>query len=276
MMKAVMKYPGSKWSISKWIINHFPDHHSYLEPFFGSGAVLFNKPRSNIETVNDLDGNVVNLFEWIKKDPEKLAHEIYYTPYARQVYDDAFKLVPEDSFKKAVNFYIRMNMGYGFRTNGKKVGWKNDVQGRERAYASLDWCNLPDRILQAAERLRGVQIENRPAVEVIERFNKKKVLIYMDPPYMPETRRGKQYMHEMYDKKSHIELLEVAKSHKGPVLISGYDSEIYSNILKSWHREEITCYSQVSSKKREILWMNFTPMCQMNIEDITGIGEKNI
>ncbi|WP_349772853.1 DNA adenine methylase [Lacrimispora xylanisolvens] len=61
-MKAVMKYPGSKWSIADWIISFFPDHHSYLEAFFGSGAVLFNKPRSNIETVNDLDGNVVNLF----------------------------------------------------------------------------------------------------------------------------------------------------------------------------------------------------------------------
>ena len=84
-MKAVLKYPGSKWSLAKWIISHFPEHHSYLEPFFGSGAVLFNKPRSNIETVNDLDGNVVNLFEWIKKDPERLAHEIYYTTYSRQV-----------------------------------------------------------------------------------------------------------------------------------------------------------------------------------------------
>lgn len=72
-MKAVMKYPGSKWSIAKWIISLFPEHHSYLEPFFGSGAVLFNKPRSNIETVNDLDGNVVNLFEWIRKDPERQA-----------------------------------------------------------------------------------------------------------------------------------------------------------------------------------------------------------
>ena len=72
-MKAILKYPGSKWSIANWIISHFPEHHSYLEPFFGSGAVLFNKPRSNIETVNDLDGNVVNLFEWIKKDPESLA-----------------------------------------------------------------------------------------------------------------------------------------------------------------------------------------------------------
>ncbi|MCI9682401.1 MAG: DNA adenine methylase, partial [Lachnospiraceae bacterium] len=94
-MRAIMKYPGSKWSIAKWIIDFFPEHHSYLEPFFGSGAVLFNKPRSHIETVNDLDGNVVNLFEWIKSDPERLAHEIYYTPYARQVYEDAFSMVPE-------------------------------------------------------------------------------------------------------------------------------------------------------------------------------------
>lgn len=96
-MHAICKYPGSKWSIANWIISFFPEHHSYLEPFAGSMAVLFNKPRSNIETVNDLDGNVVNLFEWIKKDPERLAHEIYWTPYARQVYEDAFAAVPEDS-----------------------------------------------------------------------------------------------------------------------------------------------------------------------------------
>lgn len=53
-MRAVTKYPGSKWNLAKWIISHFPPHHSYLEPFFGSGAVLFNKPRSRIETVNVL------------------------------------------------------------------------------------------------------------------------------------------------------------------------------------------------------------------------------
>lgn len=144
-MKAVTKYPGSKWFIAEWITSFFPAHHSYLEPYFGSGAVLFNKSRSNIETVNDLDGNVVNLFEWICRAPEKLAHEIYYTPYARQVYDQAFTTEPEDSFERAVNFYIRLNMGHGFRTTGEKVGWKNDVQGRERAYAAQDWCSLPDR-----------------------------------------------------------------------------------------------------------------------------------
>ena len=269
-MKAIMKYPGSKWSIAEWIISYFPPHHSYLEPFFGSGAVLFNKPRSNIETVNDLDGNVVNLFEWIKKDPERLAHEIYYTPYARQVYDEAFVIIPEDSLERAVNFYIRLNMGHGFRTNGEKVGWKNDVQGRERSYASQDWCNLPNKILQAAERLRGVQIENRPAVEVIQRFNFPNVLIYLDPPYVLGTRHGKQYRCEMNDEE-HEQLLEVIKKHKGPVLISGYNSELYNAELKDWYRKETTCYAQTSSKRREVLWMNFEPKGQMSIEEFLEV-----
>lgn len=257
-MKVILKYPGSKWRLAKWIISHFPEHHSYLEPFFGSGAVLFNKPRSNIETVNDLDGNVVNLFEWLKHDPEKLAHEIYYTPYARQVYDMAFAREPKDSLQKAVNFYIRLQMGHGFRTNGEKVGWKNDVQGRERAYAAKDWCSLPEKILQAAERLRGVQIECRPAVELIKRFNYSNVLIYADPPYMLETRHGKQYRCEMSDE-DHEELLEVLMDHRGPVLISGYDSPLYNDRLKDWYREEAVSYSQVASRKTEVLWMNFRP-----------------
>ncbi len=267
MLKAIMKYPGSKWSIADWVISFFPEHHSYLEAFFGSGAVLFNKPRSNIETVNDLDDNVVNLFEWIKRDPEQLAHEIYWTPYSREVYENAFAAVPEDSLQKAVNFYIRLNMGHGFRINGEKVGWKNDIQGRERAYAAQDWCNLPGKIMQAAERLRGVQIENRPAVELIQKFNFPNVLIYLDPPYVLGTRCRKQYRFEM-DDKDHNDLLDVSLAHKGPVIISGYDSDLYNDRLKGWHREETSCYSQANKKTREVLWMNFEPYRQMNLGDI--------
>ncbi len=264
-MRAIFKYPGSKWSIAKWIIDFFPEHHSYLEPFAGSLAVLMNKPRSKIETVNDLDGNVVNLFEWIRKDPERLAHEIYYTPYARQVYEDAFSRVPEDSLERAVNFYIRLNMGHGFRTNGEKVGWKNDVQGRERAYASQDWCNLPEKIMQAAERLRGVQIECRPAAELIQRFNYPNVLVYGDPPYVLSTRHGKQYRFEMDDEEQNI-LLDVLLAHKGPVVLSGYDNQLYNDRLRGWHKEKTVCYSQVCSKKREVLWMNFEPVKQLELK----------
>ena len=257
-MKAVMKYPGSKWGLAKWIISHFPEHHSYLEPFLGSGAVLFNKPRSNIETVNDLDGNVVNLFEWIREDPETLAYKIYFTPYSRKVYEDAFSTEPEDSLEKAVNFYIRLQMGHGFRTTGEKVGWKNDVQGRERAYAVKDWSEIPQMLKAVSERLRGVQIECMQAVELIKRFNYPNVLIYADPPYMLSTRHGKQYQCEM-DDQDHKELLDVLIAHKGPVLLSGYDNPLYIDRLRGWHREEAVSYSQTASKRTEVLWMNFEP-----------------
>lgn len=171
--------------------------------------------------------------------------------------------------RKAVNFYIRLNMGRGFRTNGEKVGWKNDVQGREKSYASVDWCHLPGKIMQAAERLRGVQIENKPAVDLIQRFNYHNVLIYADPPYVLQTRHGRQYRCEM-DDKAQSELLDILLVHKGPVLLSGYDSELYNTRLRTWHREEIDSYSQVCSKKREILWMNFEPVIQMSLKDIGG------
>lgn len=195
-MKALMKYPGSKWGSADWIISHFPEHHSYLEPFFGSGGVFFDKPRSDIETINDLDGEVVNLFRQIRNDPERLAREIYFTPYSREVYEMAYQKEPENDLEKAVLFYTRLNMGHGFRTQGEKVGWKLDIQGRERAYAAADWCKIPEKIMEAAERLRGVQIENRPAVEVIQKFNFENVLIYCDPPYVLSTRCRKQYRHE--------------------------------------------------------------------------------
>lgn len=193
-MNAVIKYPGAKWSLADWIIGHFPPHHSYLEPFFGSGAVLFNKHRSHIETVNDLDGDVVNLFECIRQDPEKLGRMVYYTPYSRQEYEKTYLPdLPADPFDRAARFLVRCNQGYGFRTNEIRVGWKNDVQGRERAYAAKYWVELPEVIAQAAERLRGVQIENRPALELIDRFNYQNVLTYADPPYLLGTRHGKQY-----------------------------------------------------------------------------------
>lgn len=270
-LKAIMKYPGSKWSLADWIINFFPEHHNYLEPFFGSGAVLFNKPRSNIETVNDLDGEVVNLFECIKEDPERLARSIYFTPYARQIYEDAYRNKPEDRFERALNFYIRLNMGHGFRTNGEKVGWKNDVQGRERAYASQNWCHLPEMIMQAAERLRGVQIDNRPALELIPRFNFENVLIYCDPPYMLETRHGKQYRCEM-DNQDHEALLDALLKHKGYVIISGYDTELYNSMLSGWNKYETTAYSQVCSKKKEVIWMNYEPpKRQLSFDDYLQI-----
>ena len=235
-MRAVIKYPGAKWNLADWIISHFPPHRSYLEPFFGSGAVLFSKSRSAIETINDRDNDVINLFEWIRKDPERLAQTIYWTPYAREVYNRAWEAqhTETDSFQRAVDFYARMMMGHGFLTTGGKVGWKNDVQGREAA------------------------------LELITRFNYPNVLIYADPPYLLQTRHGKQYRHEMTDA-DHRDLLDALKAHKGPVLLSGYESQLYNNALKSWYQDEAVAYTQTAKKRREILWMNFEPFGQKSL-----------
>lgn len=271
-MRRVLKYPGSKWNIAKQIVSMIPEHHSYVEPFFGSGAVLFNKQESDIETVNDLDWDVVNLFQCIQEDAEKLARLVMTTPYSRQMYDDSFKTDPvaemllgADRYHKACQFLVRCWQGHGFRTNGYKVGWKNDVVGRERAYAMWSWYRLPEWIIEIAERLRKVQIENRQALEVIKRFNHKGVFMYLDPPYLLKTRNGKQYKHEMPDEEHEAMLKELLQS-KAKIMISGYDSEMYNEYLKEWNRVEIKSCAEQGKPRTEVIWTNYGEV-QLRLEN---------
>lgn len=215
--RTIIKYPGAKWRLSEWIISHMPEHKSYLEPYFGSGAVFFRKEPSRIETINDLDGDIVNLFSCIRADPERLAGMIATTPYVRQEYNSAFITPSDDSFEKARLFLLQCWQGNGFRTYCRS-GWKNDIAGREYAYAVKYWNQLPEWIMQAFCRLKDAQIECRPAVEVIQRFNRPDVLVYADPPYLLSTRKmKKQYACEMTDT-DHVELLKVLLQHKGPCI----------------------------------------------------------
>ena len=260
-VRTPLKYPGGKQRIAEWIINQFPEHHSYVEPYFGSGAVLFNKESANIETVNDLDDRVINLFECIKEDAEKLASIIELTPYSRKIYDLSYTKQCTDKFDMAAQFLIKSWQGHGFRSNEYKVGWRNDVQGRESAYALRNWNRVPQYILKSVERLKSVQIECRPALELIERQNFKNVLIYADPPYLHETRSGKQYMREM-SVKDHVYLLDVLLDHKGPVALSGYDSKLYNETLKGWRKEKKISNAEYykGACKIECLWMNYDPV----------------
>jgi DNA adenine methylase len=266
--RPVLKYPGSKWRIAQEIVNLLPEHRTYVEPFFGSGAVLFNKPKSRIETANDMDLDVVNLFKVIRDHSIELARLVEMTPFARYEYDQVFEnaLDPCNEIEKARRFLIKCWMGHGFRTNGYKVGWKNDVQGRERSYALWNWTRLPEWVLASVDRLKEVQIENRPALEIIERYNYENVVIYADPPYMLGTRTAKQYKHEMVDD-DHIELLEALKKHKGHVLLSGYESDLYNSMLEGWHLIRMDGYAEYvgTHGREECLWMNFRPSVKIGM-----------
>ena len=185
---------------------------------------------------------------------------VQFTPYSRKEYDDAFEdPVPSDKFEKATRFLIQCWQGHGFRNNGRKVGWKNDVQGREDMYAVKNWYRLPEWIISTVDRLKQVQIEHRPALEVIEKFRYPNVCIYADPPYLLQTRSGKQYKHEMTDG-DHVQLLDMLLQHPGPVIISGYHSKLYDEKLKDWYKDEIGGESEYSGKRKqnEVIWMNFS------------------
>lgn len=254
-MNAILKYPGAKWRIAKWIIEHIPEHHSYVEPYFGSGAVFFNKTPSNIETINDIDGDVVNFFRVVKESADELAYKIFMTPYARAEYERSYEGSEKTDIDKAVAFCIKINMSHGYRCNAKS-GWKNDVQGRERSYAVQVWNKLPEIIMQAAARLKEVQIEQGSALDIIKRFNHPKCLIYCDPPYLLSTRKGKQYNIEMSDK-DHERLLQVLLESKSKVMLSGYESDLYDYILRGWRKVEKDNMTQSLKKRKEILWMNY-------------------
>ena len=275
-MRTVLKYPGSKWNIAGQLVNMIPTHHSYVEPFFGSGAVLFNKPVSDIETINDLDSDVVNLFLCIQKDSEKLARLVMTTPFSREMYESAFdfesfieEVIGEEPYRKALIFLIRCWQGHGFRTNGYKVGWKNDVVGRERAYALWNWYRLPDWIIDIAERLRKVQIENRPALEVIKRFNYDNAFMYIDPPYLLGTRTGKQYAHEMSDS-DHEELLKELLQSKAKIMISGYESDMYNDYLRDWNKKSFDSCAEHGKPRKEVVWMNYSDT-QMSFADFPEV-----
>ena len=241
--------------MAKEIVSLMPPHRSYLEPFFGSGAVLFSKPPSPIETVNDIDSDIVNFFTVLREQPEELARLIYLTPYAREVFNDAHHNRGDDPLDKAYRFAIRSKMGFGFKTY-TQTGFKMDISGRQGSYAVRAWAKMPELVTQLSERLRMVQIEQRPALDLIRRFNFDNVLIYADPPYLLDTRGGRQYRHEMTEQ-DHLDLLETLKQHKGPAILSGYPHEMYDRELIGWNRIARKAYNQNAERRTEVLWVNF-------------------
>ena len=267
-MNSILNYPGAKWGMANQIVSMMPSHRSYLEPFFGSGAVLFNKPPSAIETVNDIDGDIVNFFRVLRECPDELIRLISLTPYARDVFDDAHENRGDTEIDRAYRFAIRSRMGHGFKTY-QKTGFKIDVYARERSYCVDCWNKMPEALSEAAERLKRVQIENRPALELIKKFNHDNVLIYADPPYLLNTRGGKQYRHEM-DEQDHVELLAALRDHKGYVILSGYPSELYDSELRGWQRITKKSYNQNSDPRTEVLWCNFTAVPTLLDEEITN------
>lgn len=253
-MNTVLKYPGAKNRLAPWIIKHIPEHTVYLEPFFGSGGVFFNKKPATIETINDLNADVVNYFKVLRTNPEELISLLELTPFSRDEYYNAYEEEASSDVEKARRFAVQCFMGYGC-SNNYKNGFRSSQQGNSPRTTNA-WNKLPETLRAATLRLKDAQIENLQAVELIKRYNTPDVFIYADPPYLKSTRKSNLYKHEMSDEQ-HIDLLKALLLHPGKVLLSGYENKLYDSILLGWNKVYKDTTVENGLKRTEVLWMNY-------------------
>jgi len=252
----ILKYPGSKWRMARHILRDLPPHTTYLEPFAGSLAVFFSKPPSRLETINDRDSRVVNLFRVVRERPDELARAVALTLWSREEYETTRALLPSgDQVEDARRFLVRCWQSHGSRLD-RFNGWRHSTQGnpRPRVYTT-DWGGLPDRLIAVAERLQAAQIECRPALDVLARYANPDCLVYADPPYVGSSRADSYYRHEMTDD-DHLALLDALDAHPGPVLLSGYACALYDDRLAHWQRETVAATAEGGRARTEVVWRN--------------------
>ena len=254
-MGAIVRYFGGKVRLSKHLVSLMPLNDAYVEPYGGGAAVLLAKPRSRLEIYNDLADVMVTLFRMILARPQDLAAAVAATPFARAEHRAAQTMHGIDDLEVARRVLIRSHFGHG--SNGIYASTGFRAAGlRAGTLPCHLWTKLPPVITETAERMRGVVIECRPAIDVILAHDGPNTLHYVDPPYVAGTRSpGKDYKHEMTDA-DHAELLDVLRGVQGSVILSGYAHPIYDS-LKDWRRVEISTRTDQALKRTEIVWLNF-------------------
>jgi len=262
-----LRYHGGKFRLSSWIMQFFPEHTCYVEPFGGAAGVLLQKPRSYAEVYNDLDGDVVNFFRVLRCPVLRAAliEAVSLTPYARSEFDTAWTLT-DDPVERARRIAIRAQMGFGSAGATKgKTGFRIDTK-RPSSTAQHLWERFPLTLAAVGSRLQGVLIENQPAIDVMRQHDAKSTLHFVDPPYMPSTRvlqSGKSgyYRHEMTED-DHAALLSTLRKLDGMVVVSGHASDLYLDLLSDWksHSKPSRISANRGTKVRnEMVWIN--PAC---------------
>lgn len=254
-MGALVRYHGGKVRMADKIIGLFPAHETYVEPFGGGAAVLLAKPRSRLEVYNDLDGDMVTLFRVLRDRADDLARSVALTPFAREEHETAY-IDAEDDLEKARRVLVRSHFGHGSSGIHRGTGFR--AAGLRAGTLPVHlWASLPETIRISAERMRGVVIERRPAIQVIEAHDDARALHYVDPPYLPETRdKGRDYRHEM-TRDDHVALLAVLRRTSGAVVLSGYASSLYDDALHDWWRIEVNARADRAAERTEVIWCNF-------------------
>lgn len=261
-LRPPVKWHGGKHYLASRIIALFDDHTTYVEPFGGAASVLLNKPPAPVEVYNDLDAKITRLFRVLRDHGDEFRRRLSLTPYSEVEFDAALD-PSDDDIELARRDFARWRMSLGGR--GDSFSYTLHRVRRGMADVVSGYLSMIDEQLPAIiERLRTVQIMNRPAVDVIKAWDSPTTLVYADPPYLHETRsEGTRnvYDHEMSED-DHRELADVLNACKGKVIISGYPSPLYEELYGGWNQivTEVANHAaggKEKARKKEVLWVRF-------------------
>lgn len=269
LASAPIKWHGGKSYLAARIIELMPSHVHYVEPFFGGGAVLFNKPvdlvHGHSEVINDLYGELITFWRVVQSGElfSEFERRISLTPFAKPIWQMATQSEASDPIDVACNFFIR------YRQSRQGLGRDFATMSRTRTRRGMNeqvssWLSAIDGLADAHERLSRVVIFCDDAVSLISREDDPETFFYCDPPYVSSTRIvADAYSHEMSNEQ-HTRLLETLGGIAGKFLLSGYRNALYDLAAEEygWNRVDITIDNKASSqkvkpKKVECLWSNY-------------------
>ncbi|MCA9939694.1 MAG: DNA adenine methylase [Anaerolineales bacterium] len=263
MFNSPIRWVGGKSRLRKHIIPLIPPHTCYVEVFAGAAWVLFGKAPSPVEILNDIDQELINFFRILKSEPEELIRSFEWELVSRSEFERLAQLDPAtlSEMERAHRFYYLIMAGWGgeldyprFQTSISDGGHGNRLIGALK--------HLRQRIQPAYERLRTVIIENLSWEDCIDRYDRAKVFMYLDPPY---PQNGCNYKHNMQDWEDHRKLAMRLSRTKCKWMLSSYDMPEIHQMYDGYNIVPIQSFSGMNTKKngaervvnREVLITNF-------------------
>ena len=254
MSTPIVPWIGGKRRLAKRILPLFPAHECYVEPFAGGAALYFMKPPSDVEVLNDVNGELVNLYRVIKHHLEEFVRQFKWALVSRQIYG-WLKVTPEETLtdiQRAARFYYLQKMAFGAKVANQTFGTATTAPPR------LNLLRLEEELSTANLRLFRTYIEHLPWAECVRRYDRPHTLFYLDPPYWETTGYGVDFGLDNY-----AIMADLARSIKGRMIISVNDipamREVFDGLPMEVLEINYTVGGAASSKAaaRELLIRNF-------------------
>ena len=199
----LLRWVGGKSKLAEEIISTFPLHDRYIEPFFGAGWVFFRKPTSKENIINDINSDLTNLYNVVRDSPQELARLI------------SFTIKSESTFNSFVDIFFNNKVEYMKLSDVKRAMVffflvKNSFNALLKSYSvgSTGWMGdgVIETVWLVSEKLKGVDILNRNAMDVLASFATPGTLVYLDPPYAVTIKDAQYYYQYIMDEKAHQDM----------------------------------------------------------------------